>query len=106
ATVDAIEKRVQDEGGELTPVSDDQAIDVGAGERVSFRRILHVLFRQYPKRTLVGATMMITQSFLYNAIFFTYALVLQNFYHTSPSSTQYYFFPFAIGNLVGPLVLG
>jgi MFS family permease len=69
-------------------------------------RIVGVLFREYPSRTLVGATMMVTQAFLYNAIFFTYALVLQNFYHTSPSSTQYYFFPFAIGNLLGPLVLG
>ena len=50
--------------------------------------------------------MMVTQSFLYNAIFFTYALVLQNFYGTTPASTQYYFFPFAIGNLLGPLLLG
>jgi MFS family permease len=50
--------------------------------------------------------MMITQSFLYNAIFFTYALVLQNFYHVPSSATPLYFFPFAIGNLLGPLVLG
>jgi MFS family permease len=105
-TVDEIEERVKREGGTLTEVRDDQAIEVVSAESVSFRKILHILFRQYPKRTLVGATMMITQSFLYNAIFFTYALVLQNFYHTSPSSTQYYFFPFAIGNLIGPLVLG
>jgi MFS family permease len=48
--------------------------------------------------------MMITQSFLYNAIFFTYALVLSNFYHIG--NTAVYFFPFAIGNLIGPLVLG
>ncbi|MEF2978300.1 MFS transporter [Subtercola sp. YIM 133946] len=105
-TVDDIEARVQREGGELTPVDDDKAITVTATESIPFRQIAHVLLRQYPKRTLVGATMMITQSFLYNAIFFTYALVLQNFYGTSPSSTQYFFFPFAIGNLLGPLVLG
>jgi MFS family permease len=105
-TVDEIEARIVSQGGVLEPVPDSKAIKVQAAGRIPFRRILHVLFRQYPKRTLVGATMMITQSFLYNAIFFTYALVLQNFYHTSPSSTQYFFFPFAIGNLVGPLVLG
>ncbi|MGG7466506.1 MULTISPECIES: MFS transporter [unclassified Plantibacter] len=105
-TVDDIEARVKREGGTIEPVSDDKAITVQATGRVPFRTIASVLFKQYPKRTLVGATMMITQSFLYNAIFFTYALVLQNFYGTSPSSTQYYFFPFAIGNLLGPLLLG
>jgi MFS family permease len=105
-TVDDIEERVEKDGGTLTEVTDDQAIEVTATKRVPFLTIVKVLFQQYPSRTLVGATMMVTQAFLYNAIFFTYALVLQNFYHTSPSSTQYYFFPFAIGNLLGPLVLG
>lgn len=105
-TVGEIERRIEADGHELTPVPEDKGIDVVPTGSVPFRTIVRVLFRDYPKRTLVGAAMMITQSFLYNAIFFTYALVLQNFYHTSPSSTQYYFFPFAIGNLLGPLVLG
>ena len=50
--------------------------------------------------------MMVTQSFLYNAIFFTYALVLQNFYGISSPARACYFFPFAVGNLLGPLMLG
>jgi MFS family permease len=49
---------------------------------------------------------MITQSFLYNAIFFTYGLVLEYFFHVSPTHTAYYFFAFAAGNLLGPLTLG
>ncbi|KQP56111.1 MFS transporter [Agreia sp. Leaf283] len=106
STVDDIEKRVHDQGGDIEPVDESKAITVTQTERVPFKTIVHVLFKLYPKRTLVGATMMVTQSFLYNAIFFTYALVLQNFYGTSPSSTQYFFFPFAIGNLLGPLLLG
>jgi MFS family permease len=108
ATVDDIEARVEkDEGtGHLTPVSDDQAIEVVAAGRIGFGTIIRTLVHDYPKRTFVGAAMMITQSFLYNAIFFTYALVLQNFYGTSPSSTQYFFLIFAVGNLLGPLVLG
>jgi MFS family permease len=105
-TVTEIEERVEREGGVLEPVSDDQAIEITPTDNVKFRTIASTLLRKYPKRTLVGATMMITQSFLYNAIFFTYALVLQNFYGTSPSSTQYFFFPFAIGNLLGPILLG
>jgi MFS family permease len=105
-TVDEIERRVESEGGVLEPVPDNLAMEVKATGSIPFRTIWHVLWAQYPKRTITGLSMMITQSFLYNAIFFTYALVLENFYHTSPSSTQYFFFPFAIGNLIGPLVLG
>jgi MFS family permease len=67
---------------------------------------MHVFLKRYPDRTFLGLSMMVTQSFLYNAIFFTYALVLQNFYHLSASTAAIYFFPFAIGNLLGPLVLG
>ncbi|MCU1599124.1 MAG: hypothetical protein QOK08_2276 [Actinomycetota bacterium] len=119
-TVDDIEKSVRDRGFELEDVPDDKAIEVRATGSIPFgnplqvirksagwdKTILGVLLRKYPKRTLVGATMMITQSFLYNAIFFTYVLVLENFYHVDQSQTPYYFFPFAIGNLLGPLLLG
>jgi MFS family permease len=105
-TVDEIEQRIRTEGITLPEVDKSKSIDVTASGSLPFLSIGRVFFRKYPKRAFVAATMFITQSFLYNAIFFTYALVLQNFYHTSPSSTQFYFFPFAIGNLIGPLVLG
>ena len=87
-------------------MKDSEAIEITPTGSIPFRRIAHVLFVDYPKRTLVGLTMMITQSFLYNAIFFTYVLVLENFFKIPQDQTPYYFFPFAIGNLVGPLVLG
>src|SRR5258708_4023497 len=50
--------------------------------------------------------MMVTEAFLYNAIFFPYALVLANFYHITSDRIGYYFFPFALGNLLGPLTIG
>ena len=106
ATVDSIERDVEAQGRELETVGDDRAIEISPHQRVPFRVLARVFFRMYPKRTIVGATMMITQSFLYNAIFFSYALALQNFYGVSKGQTGFYFFPFAIGNLVGPLVLG
>ena len=49
---------------------------------------------------------MITQSFLYNAIFFTYALVLTKIYGVPSKDTAYYFIFFAVGNLIGPLTIG
>ncbi len=50
--------------------------------------------------------MMVTQAFLYNAIFFTYALVLTTFYHVASGSVGWYIIPFAIGNILGPWTIG
>lgn len=103
--VDRIEHEVEAESGKpLDPVPDSKAIDVPVSDRVPFAIVWHTFVHIYPKRAIVAFTMMITQSFLYNAIFFSYALVLENFYGIH--NTAIYFFPFAIGNLVGPLVLG
>ena len=104
--VDGIEKSLADEGKRLRPVDESKAMVVKPTERIPFRQLAHVFFKQYPSRTFLGLTMMITQSFLYNAIFFTYALVLKNFYGLPAASAALYFFPFAIGNLLGPIVLG
>jgi MFS family permease len=65
-----------------------------------------VLFRDYPKRAILGASLMISQSFLYNAIFFTYTLVLGKFYGVPSGSTPLYLIAFAVGNLLGPLTIG
>lgn len=70
------------------------------------RRVAAVMIRMYPQRTLVALTLMITQAFLYNAIFFTEALVLTTFFSVDAAKVGYYIFPFAIGNLLGPWLLG
>lgn len=106
-TVSQIEESVEKSTGHRLPdVDDSKAMTVTPLDKVGFLTIARVLLKQYPTRTLVGATMMITQAFLYNAIFFTYALVLTNFFGLKTSETSIYFFPFAIGNLLGPIILG
>jgi MFS family permease len=74
--------------------------------RLGFVELTKIFFGKYPRRSFLGFTMMVTQAFLYNAIFFSYGLVLKVFYHVPSAHLSYYFFPFAIGNLLGPLVLG
>jgi len=64
------------------------------------------LLRRYPLRALVGLTLMASQAFFYNAIFFTYALVLGRFFHVPDDRIGLYILPFALGNVLGPLVLG
>jgi MFS family permease len=68
--------------------------------------VARALFVTYRTRTLVGLTLMAAQAFFYNAIFFTYALVLTAFYSIPAGDIGWYVLPFAAGNVMGPLVLG
>jgi MFS family permease len=68
--------------------------------------VAHVLAVRYPRRSVLGLVLMASQAFFYNAIFFTYALMLTRFYGIAEDRVGYYIFPFAIGNFLGPLLLG
>ncbi len=68
--------------------------------------VARVLFKTYRSRTLVGLALMAAQAFFYNAIFFTYALVLGKFYNTPADRIGWYILPFAAGNVLGPIALG
>lgn len=70
------------------------------------REVATTLFRTYRDRSLVGLSLMVAQAFFYNAIFFTYALVLTDFFGIASANVGWYILPFAAGNFLGPLVLG
>jgi MFS family permease len=106
ATIEQIEAEVAATKGDLPPVPPDQAIDIRPTEQIGYWALTRVLFTQYPGRSLLGGALMITQSFLYNAIFFTYGLVLEYFFNVPSGSVPYYFFAFCAGNLLGPLTIG
>ena len=64
--------------------------------------VFTTLFITYRGRALLGLTLMAAQAFFYNAIFFTYALVLTNFYRRPSHDVGWYILPFALGNVLGP----
>jgi MFS family permease len=72
----------------------------------SWREIWGAIVHEHRRRSLLGFVLMLTQAFFYNAIFFTYALVLMRFYGVSEQSVGGYLLPFALGNVLGPLLLG
>ena len=73
---------------------------------VSWIGIAHTIAARYTRRAVLALSLMATQAFFYNAIFFTYALVLSRFYGVPDERIGYYIFPFALGNFLGPLALG
>ena len=105
--VEEIEARVQRECGPLpAPAPVAGSAVRGAGRAPTAREVMHVLLRLYPRRSAVVLALMISQAFFYNAIFFTYALVLTRFYGVADAKVALYIFPFALGNVLGPLLLG
>lgn len=68
--------------------------------------VARTLVRRYPRRTLVGLALMTSQAFCYNAIFFTFALVLGSFFGVPSENVGLYLLPFAVGNFLGPVLLG
>ena len=105
-TTEAIENQVSEQSGRDLPPVGGQPIIVEQRESIGFGLIARAMFQMYPKRTVLGLTLMGSQAFLYNAIFFTYALVLTRFYGIEAGTVPYFLLPFALGNLLGPLVLG
>jgi MFS family permease len=103
-SMNAIEAIVERQSGKLPAALGSLAIDTN--RKHSLADTWTTMIGTYPKRTVVAFSLMIAQAFLYNAIFFTESLVLGTFFHVPAERVGYYIFPFALGNLLGPLVLG
>jgi MFS family permease len=105
-SISYIEHEVEQGGRELPDVDPARAIEIKPTEAIGYLALLRVLFREFPARAVLGASLMITQSFLFNAIFFTYALVLKNIFGVSEGVVPLFFVAIAVGNLAGPLTIG
>jgi len=101
--VSAIEAEVERRHGKLPPVAGEMPV---AGRAASLAMVARVLLHRYRRRSAVGLALMVAQAFFYNAIFFTYSLVLTRFHHVPEGRVGLYVFPFALANVLGPLLLG
>jgi MFS family permease len=105
---EAIVARIEQQAG--TPALDARPrlpmVKLRARTHTPLREVGRTLFRTYPQRTFVGLSLMAAQAFFYNAIFFTYALILTDFYGVPSGRVGWYILPFAAGNFLGPLTLG
>jgi MFS family permease len=105
AVVAGIESEFARRGHRLPPDA-LPVIRLRARSHTPLAEVARALFRTQRRRTLVGLSLMSAQAFFYNAIFFTYALVLTDFYAIPSDHIGWYILPFAAGNFLGPIVLG
>ncbi len=106
AVVDMIEGEVMKEDRLKTLPEPEGSMLIRPVGTVSFFQIAKTMLKEYPTRSLLGFSLMVGQAFLYNAIFFTYGLVLTTFYKIPANNVGLYLIPFAIGNFFGPLTIG
>ncbi|ARM74817.1 MFS transporter [Acidianus manzaensis] len=105
SVVSQIENKVKDQT-KKTLDNVHKYITIIPRDVIGFKTVGKTVFKTYPKRTVLGLWLMAGQAFLYNAIFFTYSLILSTFYHIPADQVGLYIFPFAVGNFFGPLILG
>ena len=101
-----IEARVARETGRPLPPVPHQALRLRSDVSSWFGVGTRALFTQYRRRAVLGIALMAAQAFCYNAVFFTYALILTRFYGIASASIGWFMLPFAAGNFLGPLLLG
>jgi MFS family permease len=104
--VGEIEARVERETGQPLPPVPPGSLTLRTDVHSWFQVGVKALVTTYRRQAWLGVTLMAAQAFCYNAVFFTYALVLTRFYGISSGSVGLFMLPFAIGNFLGPLVLG
>jgi MFS family permease len=105
AIVKGIEDSFRAEGHVIAP-QELPRYRLQARSHTPLKEVFHTLFHVHRRRAYVGLSLMAAQAFFYNAIFFTYALVLTDFYGIAADHIGWYMLPFAAGNFLGPLVLG
>ncbi|MGW5661830.1 MFS transporter [Streptomyces sp. NPDC003758] len=103
--VSGIEQRIEEERGERLP-EPEGTITIHQRESIGFGIIARTVFHDYRRRSVLGFSLFIGQAFLYNAITFGFGAILTKFFDVPADHTGYYFAVIAIGNFMGPLLLG
>lgn len=105
AVMDSIEKAASVQPGAV-PAGAAPAVNITVLGSTGFRHIAQVLLNQHRRRSIFGLVLMVCQAFFYNAIFFTYSMILHTYYGVPEQDVGKYIIPFAVGNLAGPILLG
>jgi MFS family permease len=104
--IDEIERQILEGSGNASLPRPNGKITIRPRGAVGFRELAGVMLQTYPRRTVLGLALIVSQAFLYNGLFFTFPLVLRHFYGVLPDRTGLYLLPFALSNFLGPVLLG
>jgi MFS family permease len=93
-------------GLQTLPALESPPVRIRTRTHTPWREVWRAIVHDHRRRSFLGFVLMLTQAFFYNAIFFTYALVLMRFHSVPAENAGLYLLPFALGNVLGPLAMG
>ena len=106
AVMGDIEAHMGEHGGTVPAQASLKPMTIHARDHTPLKIVFSTIFVKNRERAIVGLALMAAQAFFYNAIFFTFSQVLEVYYHVRIQHVGWYMLPFAIGNALGPLILG
>jgi MFS family permease len=101
-----VERIVEEETAHKLPPPDGEPLAIRVRHHTPWSEVWQVMLHQHRRRSVLGLALMVSQAFFYNAIFFTYALLLIRFYGVPAPKVGLFLLPFALGNVAGPLLMG
>jgi len=100
-----IEEQVRKTHPDL-PEPEGEPLEIEQRRSIGFVAIARHVMQEYPGRGVLGFALMASQAVLYNATLFGMVSILTTFFHASKANAPLYIIPFAVGNLLGPWLLG
>lgn len=104
--VSDIENKASNGNALSLPEPEGKKLKIRVRDHTPIKEIFRNMIGDNRQRSILALTLMVGQSFFFNAVFFTYALVVKKFFHVSNDDLPMYLLPFAIGSFLGPMVLG
>jgi MFS family permease len=103
--VSDIEQRVA-KGSTQLPKPEGDKLKLSVRDHTPWKEIFSSMLGENRKRSFLAVMLMVGQAFFFNAVFFTYGLVVKRFFHISDDDLPLHLLPFALGSFLGPIVLG
>jgi MFS family permease len=107
AEAERVVAEIEEQAAEGRPLAPAEGIlRLQVQDHTPWREIWDAMTRQYRERSILGFSLMVSQAFFYNAVMFTYGLVLLRYYNVPAESVGYWLLPLSVGNFLGPVLIG
>jgi MFS family permease len=104
--VSDIEARVSKGSPDNLPSLGGEKLKISVRDHTPLKEIFRNIVGENRLRSILGLVLMVAQAFFFNAVFFSYGLVVKKFFHALDRDLPLHLLPFAIASFLGPLTLG
>ncbi len=103
--VGGIEEQVEKQKGKL-PAPEGEKLEIAVRDHTPWKDIFNNMLHDNRQRSILALVLMVAQAFFFNAIFFSYGLIVKKFFHVPDQQLPLHLLPFAIASFLGPLTIG